>query len=83
MQFGLFRKLMCDTQELEPAMSTTEIAMRNEFDELMPSQAASPEESSCHSKMTLTTKHKLFNDLVHLFEEKDWTWVVVMVTICC
>ena len=64
-------------------MTITEIAMRNAFDELMPSQAASPEESSCHSKSILTTKHKLFNDLVHLFEEKDWTWVDVMVAMCC
>jgi len=28
-QFGLFVKLLCDTQQMEPAMSTSTIAMRN------------------------------------------------------
>ena len=38
--FGLFVKLLCDTQEFEPAMSTAQTTMRKAFDVLMQSQAA-------------------------------------------
>ena len=69
-------KLLCDTQEFEPATSTTQTTMRNAFQVLMQSQAARsqrdklPQKIDCRNK-----KDELFNDLVDLFEGNGWTWV--------
>ena len=68
-------KLLCDTQELGPATSTTKIAMRNAFDVLMQSQAAQSQRVKLPPRIdSRHKKDKLFNDLVDLFEEKGWTW---------
>ena len=43
--FGSFVKLLCDTQEFEPATSTAQTTMRNAFDVLMQSFP------NCHKKI--------------------------------
>ena len=76
LQFGSFMKLLCDTQELESATSTTGIAMRNAFGVLMQSQAALSQRVKLPPKIgSHYKKNKLFNDLVDLVKEKGWTWV--------
>lgn len=74
--FGSFVKLLCDTQEFEPATSTAQIAMRNVFDVLMRRQAALSQRDKLPQRIdSCNKKDELFNDLVDLFEEKGWTWV--------
>ena len=69
-------KLLCDTEQVEPAMSTSTIAMRNAFDVLMRSQATLSRRDKLPQKIdSRNKKGSLFNDLVDLFEEKGWTWV--------
>lgn len=68
-------KLLCDTEWVEPATSTSTIAMRNAFDVLMQSQATLSWRDKLPQKTDSHKKKSLFNDLLDLFEEKGWTWV--------
>ena len=69
-------KLLCDTQEFEPATSTTQTTMRNAFDVLMQRQAACSQSDKLPRKIdSRNKKDELFNDLVDLFEANGRTWV--------
>ena len=73
-QFGSYVRLNCEKQG--EGESSSCVARKNAFEIMMMSQKSLARKSELPSRIDRprNNKDKMFNDLVDLFEEKQWKW---------
>ena len=78
MQFGSFARLKCEKIEPDSASTSSDVddpVQPNAFQVLLINQRALSSKSTLPANQEpRNNKDKLFNDLVLLFEKKDWKW---------
>ena len=77
-QFGSFPRLNCEKIEADSASTSSDVdepVQPNAFQVLLMNQRAFSSKSTLPARLeSRNNKDKLFNDLVLLFEKKDWKW---------
>ena len=77
-QFGSYVRLIAEEEETVSSASTqsTKAPTRNAFESMMMSQRALSFQSQLPARIDAprNKKDEMFNDLVSLFEEKNWKW---------